>query len=112
MKELDYQQKAETKLVNSSIEFLTEKGSFITVFQAPTGSGKTVMLASALSSLVKSPDKPKLLSFIWISVNSLHEQSKESLEEYFEEERLLHCISVNEIDNKILQENEILFVNW
>ena len=45
-------------------------------------------------------------------MNSLHEQSRESLESYFSDERLLNCITVNEIDNKQIQENEILFVNW
>jgi type III restriction enzyme len=112
MKALVYQKKAESKLVQTSVEFLNEKDNFIIVFQAPTGSGKTVMLASALSELVKQEDRPKPLSFIWISINTLHEQSKESLEQYFDNERLINCISVNDIDNKQIQENEILFVNW
>jgi len=112
MKELAYQKKAESKLVQASVEFLSEKDNFVIVFQAPTGSGKTVMLASALSELVKQADKPKPLSFIWISINTLHEQSKDSLEEYFDQERLINCISVTDIDNKQIQENEILFVNW
>lgn len=112
MKELAYQKKAESKLVQTSVEYLNEKDDFVIVFQAPTGSGKTIMLASALSELVKQIERPKPLSFIWISINTLHEQSKDSLEEYFNEERLLNCISVNDIDNKQIQENEILFVNW
>lgn len=112
MKELDYQKKAVSKLVSSGIEYLRDRDNFVIVFQAPTGSGKTVMMAQALSEIVKHEEKPQPLSFIWISVNSLHEQSKESLENYFNDERLLTCIAIDDIDNKQIQENEILFVNW
>lgn len=112
MKELAYQKKAIAKIVNNGVDFLKDRGDFVIVFQAPTGSGKTVMMAEALTEIVKHEEKDKPLSFIWISVNSLHEQSKESLEDFFKDERVITCISINEIDNKQIQENEILFVNW
>lgn len=112
MKQLAYQQKAVSRLVTSSVDFLNDKGPFVEIFQAPTGSGKTVMLASALSILAKHEDLEKPLAFIWISINTLHEQSKDSLQAFFSDERLLNCISISEIDNKQIQQNEILFVNW
>ncbi len=112
MKELNYQNKAVKKLVDYSTELLEEEDNGVIVFQAPTGAGKTIMLAESLSQITKKAQGKKELSFVWISVNYLHKQSKEKLEGYFENERLLECISVNEIQNNEIEENQILFVNW
>lgn len=112
MKDLEYQQKAVKKIVSNSLEFIGDKGNYVMVFHAPTGSGKTVMMADALTQIVKNEDRKQPLSFIWISVNTLHEQSKESLDSYFSAERLLTCVGVTDLNNKQIHENEILFVNW
>ena len=45
------------------------------VFKAPTGSGKTVVVAELLRKLVKEK-KDNILSFVWIAPRKLHEQSK------------------------------------
>lgn len=60
MKELIYQKKHIAKLVSTSLEYLQEDDSKLIVFHAPTGAGKTVMLAEALSQLVKSEDNKKI----------------------------------------------------
>lgn len=112
MKEFKYQQIAIKKILDRSLELLDEKNNSVMVFHAPTGSGKTVMMAEALTRLVKSSERKQSLSFIWISVNTLHEQSKDSLDEFFDKERLLTCVGVSDLNNKQIQENEILFVNW
>lgn len=112
MKELDYQKKAIEKLCIYSIELLDEKDDGVIVFQAPTGSGKTIMLAESLSRIAKTMHGKEELAFVWISVNYLHEQSKEKLENYFEDKRLLDCISINEIQNNEIEGNQILFINW
>jgi type III restriction enzyme len=109
MKELEYQTKYIDELVQSSIKYFLSDDSKLIVFQAPTGSGKTIMLAESISRIVK---EKKNLSFVWISVNALHEQSKKKLEQHFEAEGLLDCISINELDNNEIKENQILFVNW
>ena len=70
------------------------------------------MLAEAMSRIVKELGGQKELAFVWISVNALHEQSKEKLEKHFENERLLDCIGINEIQNNIIDQNQIVFVNW
>ena len=111
MKDLDYQNKAIKKLLDYSTELLKEEYNGVIVFQAPTGAGKTIMLAKSLSQITKATLEENL-AFVWISVNYLHEQSKESLENYFENERLLECISINDIQNNKIEENQILFVNW
>ena len=70
------------------------------------------MLAEAMSRMVKELGDEKELSFVWISVNYLHEQSKLKLEKHFENERLLDCINIDEIQNNELEQNQIAFVNW
>jgi len=112
MKDLIYQKKYIKELVSTSVGYIEDEDSKLIVFQAPTGAGKTIMLAEAMSRIVKELDGQKELAFVWISVNALHEQSKEKLEKYFENERLLDCISINEIQNKIIEQNQIVFVNW
>lgn len=112
MKEVDYQLKYIKKVADTATEFLEDKfqeGNTI-VFQAPTGSGKTYMISQALRHIVKRSKKS--FSFIWISVNSLHEQSRQNLSRYLEDEKLLECISIDEITNKTIEENEIVFFNW
>ncbi|MCF7894435.1 MAG: DEAD/DEAH box helicase family protein [Candidatus Omnitrophica bacterium] len=112
MKDLRYQKKAIKELVAISERYISDEDPKLIIFQAPTGSGKTIMLASALSNIVKDLQNKKSLAFLWISVNYLHEQSKEKLEKYFEDERLLECVSTNEIQNNVIEENQIVFVNW
>ena len=112
MKDLKYQREAIRELVETSTKYISDEEPKLIIFQAPTGSGKTIMLASALPRIVKALQNKKSLSFVWISVNYLHEQSKEKLEKYFENERLLECINIDEIQNNTIEENQIVFVNW
>lgn len=113
MKEIEYQKKHIKKLVNTATEFLTDedRDSGTIIFKAPTGSGKTYMISQAMTQIVK--DNPNIaFSFIWISVNKLHEQSLNSLSQYFEDERLLECLGYNELNNNTIEQNEVMFVNW
>ncbi len=112
MKDLAYQKKYIKELVSTSVGYIEDEDPKLIVFQAPTGAGKTIMLAEAMSRIVKELGGQKELAFVWISVNALHEQSKEKLEKHFENERLLDCISINEIQNNIIEQNQIVFVNW
>ena len=112
MKDLKYQNEAVEELVDTSTKYLLDDDSKLIIFQSPTASGKTIMLASALPQIVKKLQNKKELAFVWISVNYLHEQSKEKLEKYFENERLLECANITEIQNNQIEENQILFVNW
>jgi len=84
----------------------------VVIFQSPTGSGKTIMVAELLKQLVKNRKDSKKFSFIWVSVRMLHEQSKEKLEKYYEDDRLLQCSYFEDLEDKKISENEILFINW
>lgn len=106
----DYQKKAVENLKNKVQNALRSTDSEIVIFQSPTGSGKTVMASEMLKQLVK--ENHKRYSFIWVSVRQLHEQSKEKLEKYYEDDRLIQCSYFEDLDDKQIGENEILFLNW
>lgn len=81
MKNIQYQQKAVSELVEKTIGLLSLSGNRHTlVFKAPTGSGKTVMASDMLMrlnyELTERPDAPFTeVAYIWIAPNKLHEQS-------------------------------------
>lgn len=113
MKEIEYQKKYVKRLVDTATEILTDedRDAGTIIFKAPTGSGKTYMVSQAMTQMVK--ENPNIaFAFIWISVNKLHEQSLNSLSCYFEDERLLECLTNTELNNNTIEQNEIMFVNW
>lgn len=110
MKLKEYQIKAVDKLLSISKKLLNKGGSRICVLKAPTGSGKTIILAEWLSLLSKET-LDKSYAFIWISGNNLHKQSKDKLQSYLKDSR--YTLSYLEgITGNSFQENEIVFVNW
>ncbi len=108
----DYQDKAIEKLKDEVNELLEADENKVCVFKSPTGSGKTLMMAETLKRLVRLREDNKKLSFVWISVNKLHDQSKESLEKYYEDTRIIKCSNFEDLQDKTIDENEILFFNW
>ena len=87
------------------------------VFKAPTGAGKTVIMASWLQQLsVSLPLQYQLpvrkLAYLWIAPNQLHEQSLLKLRQYFESSRALRCLQWEDIGELELRANDILFFNW
>jgi len=108
----NYQEDAVKRLVSTAENLLKSSENEIAVFQAPTGSGKTIMAAEFLKRLSKNRGDSKPLSFIWISVRKLHDQSKDKLERYYEKDKLLICSYFDDLEDKQIGENEILFINW
>jgi type III restriction enzyme len=51
-------------------------------------------------------------SFIWAAPRKLHTQSKEKLEKYYYENKALKCSLFEDLTDKNIAENEILFLNW
>lgn len=110
MKLKEYQIKAVDKLLSISKKLLEKSGIRSCVVKAPTGSGKTIIVAEWLSLLSKE-NLSKHYAFIWISGNNLHKQSKEKLQNYLQDSR--YTLSyLEEINGNEFQENEISFVNW
>lgn len=108
----DYQELAIAKLLSRSKELLTQSGGKKIVFKAPTGSGKTIITAEFIKQLVNDPEVTLPLSFIWTAPRHLHSQSKEKLETYYETSRAVECSNFDELTDKQIAENEILFLNW
>ena len=112
MKELQYQLEAVRDLTNRSNRLLRHDGNKTLVFEAPTGSGKTIMMAEFLKSLIENRTDDKLFSFLWCAPRKLHKQSKKKLEEHFEDSKALKCSHFDDLSDKKIDENEILFLNW
>ncbi len=108
----DYQNTAIKKLLLRCKELLAQSGEKKVIFKAPTGSGKTIMTAEFLKQLIDDKEIKTPLSFIWTAPRKLHTQSKEKLEKYYEDTRALECSNFEDLTDKQIDENEILFLNW
>lgn len=109
----NYQEKAIVKLKQEVNELLDAEGNKICIFKSPTGSGKTLMMAEFLKRLIDSRVDGKKFSFIWIAVNKLHDQSRNSLKKYYDQFGVgLKCSYFEDLDERKISENEILFLNW
>lgn len=108
----DYQNIAINKLLLRSKELLTQSGDKKIVFKAPTGSGKTIMVAEFLKQLIDDQEIKTPISFIWTAPRKLHTQSKDKLEKYYEDTRAIECSNFEDLTDKQIAENEILFLNW
>jgi len=107
-----YQDKAVSDLYSDATSLLQKAGNKVIVFRAPTGSGKTICMAEFLRKLVSENETVVPLSFIWAAPRQLHIQSKEKLERYYHENKALKCSFFEELVDKNIAENEILFLNW
>ena len=107
-----YQENAIDELLTKAKRLLSYLGSKKLVFKSPTGSGKTIMMAEFLKQLVDDREIRQSLGFIWTAPRQLHIQSREKLENYFETSRALKCSYFEDLDDRKISENEILFFNW
>lgn len=120
MKDLKYQRRAAEELTDKTIRLLNLGGRRRKlVFEAPTGSGKTVVAAQMLNNLVeelqsRGDSQYQRVAFIWIAPNKLHEQSYFKMKAAFSETRVLRPVMYDELDHSdgYIHEGEILFVNW
>ncbi len=105
----NYQEKAIVKLKQEVNDLLDTEGNKICIFKSPTGSGKTLMMAEFLKRLIDSRIDGKKFSFIWIAVNKLHDQSRNSLKKYYDQFGVgLKCSYFEDLDDRKIGENEIL----
>lgn len=108
----DYQKQAVENLQRKVENSLRSPENETVIFQSPTGSGKTVMVSELIRELTESREDDKKFSFVWVSVRMLHEQSKEKLESYYEDDRAIKCSYFEDLEDRRIAENEILFINW
>jgi len=107
-----YQDKAVSDLYSNATSLLQKTGNKVIVFRAPTGSGKTIVMAEFLRKLVSENITGSALSFIWAAPRQLHIQSRKKLEHYYYDNKALKCSFFEELVDKNIAENEILFLNW
>lgn len=108
-----YQTDAIAKLLVRSNELLNSGTNRRIIFQAPTGSGKTIMMAQLLAEMTSDPAFANhSFSFIWAAPRKLHHQSREKLSKYYSQNQTLVCREFFELSENRIDENEILFLNW
>ena len=109
----DYQENTIVKLKREINELLESDDNKVCIFKSPTGSGKTLMMAEFLKRLVDSRVDGRKFSFIWLAVNKLHDQSKQNLSKYYGQFGVsIKCSYYEDLDDRKISENEILFLNW
>lgn len=85
--------------------------------QAPTGSGKTIIVASLMENIFygtdEFPEKPEAI-FVWLSDSpTLNEQSKNKIDQKADRIRFDQCVMVSEesFDQEVLEDGHIYFLN-
>ena len=113
-----YQEEAVDSLLQNTYKLLKRSGvRNPLIFKAPTGAGKTIMMAAFLNRLCEElPEKLDLekrkAAFVWIAPNKLYIQSYKSLKNYFSELRSIRPIFFEDVSGDGIEPNEVLFVNW
>jgi len=84
------------------------------VFQSPTGSGKTFMMAKYIEQLIKENEDSDIC-FLWVSIGkgNLHIQSYNSLKKEFDGFPDVYLLEQEFFGSReTIDKNEIVVVNW
>src|SRR3990167_1413643 len=84
------------------------------IFKAPTGAGKTIMMAEFLKCLDDNYQFHEDKAYIWVSFggDESYPQSKSKLYHYFNEGTDMNLKDINNLSEGKLYENNIFFINW
>lgn len=111
----DYQEKAVSELIAIFKKLLSKEAQKkVCVFQAPTGSGKTLMTAKFIEEIIKELPETELC-FVWVSIGKgeLHLQSKHSLEQVFNGAPRVSLVEEEFTGGRErIVRNEVVVVNW
>lgn len=107
----NYQEEAVRALLENAQKLLRQTGEKKLVFKAPTGSGKTIIMAEFLARFADDTGHTPC-GFIWAAPRQLHEQNKEKIDAHFEDSRAMDCSFFEDLNDRRIGENEILFFNW
>lgn len=114
----DFQENAVQEMLTHTYDALAEAQAQVPILlEAPTGSGKTVMMSDYLYRLVDElklqPGGSNNVAFVWFAPNTLHLQSYKSLQALYEDTQKLNCINLSNLSaNPVLNPHDLLFVNW
>ena len=111
---LKFQRDAVEKLKEIFVSVWKQKGRQLPiVFKSPTGSGKTFMTSVFIRELNHLPQWKEDKAFIWITFSDdLAMQSKNKFLEYFQNTLENRALTVADINQGKLFQNDILFLNW
>ncbi|MDP1814525.1 MAG: DEAD/DEAH box helicase family protein [Leadbetterella sp.] len=111
----DFQKIAIDQLSNVFLElWKTGKYRIPLVFKAPTGAGKTIMMAEFLRCLDDNYQFHEDKAYVWVSFggDESYMQSKTKLYHYFNEGTDMNLKDVNNLSEGKLYKNNIFFINW
>ncbi|OHE15935.1 MAG: restriction endonuclease subunit R [Sulfurimonas sp. RIFOXYB2_FULL_37_5] len=111
----DFQTTTIDQLSNTFLElWKTGKYRIPLVFKAPTGAGKTIMMAEFLRCLDDNYQFHEDKAYIWISFggDESYMQSKNKLYGYYNEGTDMNLKDVNNLSEGKLYKNNIFFINW
>lgn len=110
IKSISYQNKAVEELIRK-VDICIDENEKEFLFQAPTGSGKTVMLGLWFKQYLET-HRDQRIAFLWISPGKgdLAGQSRHSINSLFEEFRSIDLSSL--LNERELKPNTVAFINW
>ena len=83
------------------------------IFKAPTGSGKTVMVAQFLKDMSSDPQFNVDKSYLWFSFSEeSYIQSKDKLFDYYGGANEINLLDLNDLSKGKLEKNNVFFINW
>lgn len=110
-----FQENAVEQIVSTVTGFLDHEGfGELLVLQAPTGSGKTLMMARAIETLTRELNDQDLC-FLWLSIGSgnLEEQSAQKLRDYFGATPKVSLLAEEFGGSRdSIDRNEVVVANW
>lgn len=115
-----YQEKAVERLLDDTYSLLArDVWQQVLLLEAPTGAGKTVMMAEFLRRLTEElptnddvPAERRQVAFVWIAPGHLHLQSYTALRRHFEETRTVRPVQWSDLPDNHLYPGDLLFLNW
>ena len=111
----DFQKIAVDQLSNTFLElWKTGQYRIPLVFKAPTGAGKTIVMAEFLRCLDYNYQFHEDKSYVWVSFggDESYNQSKNKLYRYFNEGTDMNLKDINNLSEGKLYKNNIFFINW
>ena len=109
-----FQEKAVSQLRKQFLElWKTTNKKLPLILKAPTGSGKTVMVAQFLKDMSSDPQFNVDKSYLWFSFSEeSYIQSKKKLFDYYGGANELNLLDLNDLSNGKLEKNNVFFINW
>ena len=111
----DFQKIAVDQMSNTFLElWKTGQYRIPLVFKAPTGAGKTIVMAEFLRCLDDNYQFHEDKAYVWVSFggDESYNQSKNKLYRYFNEGTDMNLKDINNLSEGKLYKNNIFFINW